>query len=118
MSPEQAHLENDARGKWHALRSGTITSAISILVHRPRRDNVQRVDKIYEKLVIQENIRTAMMVLGTLQGEAYERSANTIIEKLFDVQSKDREVPELPVGRQTGEMVPQLPTNVETDTNT
>lgn len=100
------------------LAGGTITSGISILVHRPRRDIMQRADKIYDQLVILEKTRFAIMLAGTLSNEARERNTETIIKALMDMQSKDREVPELPVGRQSDEKTSQLPTNVATNTHT
>ncbi len=100
------------------VAGGTVTSAISVLVHRPRKDIMQRVDNIYEKQVQAQNIRVALMVLSTLPGEAYERNAQTIIEKLIDGRPQDKDILELPMERQSVEKTPQLPTKVIPDTNT
>jgi hypothetical protein len=100
------------------VAAGTITSGISILVHRPRRDIMQRADKIYDKQAIEENLHIAIMLAESLHEEARERATETIIKALADVQSKVREAPELPVGRQSDEKIPQLPTNEATNTHT
>ncbi len=100
------------------VAGGSITSAVSILVYRTRRDNVQRIDKIYEKQVQAENIRLAFLLLRTLHGKAYERMAKALIEKLIGVQPEDGEIPKLPEGSQSNKKTPQLPTNQVNDTNT
>ncbi len=92
------------------VAGGTITSVISILVHRPRRDIMQRADKIYEMQVRAEKTHIAIMLAGTLHGKAYERTTEIIIKQLIDGQSTVREVPELPAGRQSDEKTPPLPT--------
>jgi hypothetical protein len=100
------------------VASGAITSAVSVLVYRPKRDIMQRIDNMNEKFFQIQKIGYAMGILSTLHDEAYERGALTFIEKLIDVQPQDKEVSELPMERKSVEKTPQLPTNELTDTNT
>lgn len=88
------------------VAGGSITSAFSILVLGPSRNKNQRVEKIYDNLIEQDKFYKAIILAGTLQGEARERAIEKIIELSYR-PSKDREVPELSVEPRSNEKTPQ-----------
>jgi hypothetical protein len=100
------------------VAGGTVTSAVSVLVHRPANDNLQRKKEIFDILQKHARFNFGLSLVEELPVEVKERVLEKYIAELSYQPSKDRVVPELPMQRQSGKNTSQLPPNPENDTNT